>query len=84
MSKVGQLTVLNSLLDNPYFTDHPYYGTFLEQLKTAKARTPVPNYNAIEQTLSDAAQLALRGDMSVQDAMDAAADEIDALLAQNQ
>ncbi len=84
MSKVGQLTVLSSLLDDPYFTDHPYYGTFLEQLQTAKARTPVPNYNEIESTLSDAAQLALRGDMTAQEAMDAAAEEIDALLAQNQ
>ncbi len=84
MSKVGQLTVLNSLLDDPYFTDHPYYGIFLQQLQTAKARTPVPNYNEIESVLSDAAQLALRGEMSAQEAMDAAAEEIDSLLAQNQ
>src|SRR5690606_23896431 len=53
MSKVGQLTVLSSLLDDPYFTDHPYYGIFLEQLQTARARTPVPNYNEIESVLSD-------------------------------
>lgn len=81
MSKVGQLTVLNSLLDNEYFTNHPYYGIFLEQLQTARARTPHPKYNEIETVLSDAAQLALRGDMSVQEAMDAAAEEIDGLLA---
>jgi len=81
MSKVGQLTVLNSLLENPYFKDHPYYGVFLEQLKTAKARTPHPKYTQIETALSDAAQLALRGEMTAQEAMDAAAEEIDALLA---
>jgi multiple sugar transport system substrate-binding protein len=83
MSKVGQLTVLSSLLENEYFTDHPYYGIFLEQLQTAKARTPHPRYTEIETVLSDAAQLALRGEMSVQEAMDAAAEEIDAILADN-
>ncbi|MCB9449810.1 MAG: extracellular solute-binding protein [Anaerolineaceae bacterium] len=83
MSKVGQLTVLNSLIDNDYFTNHPYYGTFLEQLQTAKARTPSPAYNDIETVLGDAAQLVLRGEMSAQEAMDLAAEEIDALLAGN-
>jgi len=81
MSKVGQLTVLNSLLENEYFTDHPYYGVFLEQLQTAQARTPHPAYNEIETVLGDAAQLVLRGEMSAQEAMDLAAEEIDALLA---
>jgi multiple sugar transport system substrate-binding protein len=84
MSKVGQLTVLNRLLENEYFANHPYYGAFLEQLQTARARTPVPNYNEIETVLSDAAQLALRDEMSAQEAMDLAAEEIDALLAENQ
>lgn len=81
MSKVGQLTVLSSLIDDEYFTEHPYYGTFLEQLQTAGARTPHPAYNDIETVLADAAQLVLRGEMSAQEAMDLAAEEIDALLA---
>jgi multiple sugar transport system substrate-binding protein len=81
MSKVGQLTVLSSLLKNEYFVNHPYYGIFLEQLQTAKARTPHPAYTQIETVLGDAAQLVLRGEMSAQEAMDAAAEEIDALLA---
>lgn len=82
MSEVGQLTVLSALLDDPYFTDHPYYGIFLEQLQTARARTPHPAYTEIESILSDAAQLALRGEMSAQEAMDLAAEEIDSLLAE--
>src|SRR5690606_7332137 len=81
MSKVGQLTVLNSLLENEYFADHAYYGIFLEQLETARARTPHPKYTEIETILSEAAQLALRGEMTAQEAMDAAAEEIDAILA---
>ncbi len=81
MSQVGQLTVLSRLLEDEYFVNHPYYGIFLEQLQTAHARTPHPRYNEIEQVLSDAAQLALRGEMTAQEAMDAAAEEINALLA---
>jgi multiple sugar transport system substrate-binding protein len=83
MSKVGQLTVLNSLLENEYFVDHPYYGIFLEQLQTARARTPHPRYTEIETVLSDAAQFALRGEMTAQEAMDLAAEEIDSLLAES-
>lgn len=82
MTKVGQLTVLNDLLDDEYFETHPYYGVFLEQLQTAKARTPHPKYTQIETVLSEATQLALRGEMSAQEAMDLAAEEIDALLAE--
>jgi multiple sugar transport system substrate-binding protein len=82
MTKVGQLTVLNDLLDDEYFETHPYYGAFLEQLQTAKARTPHPKYTQIETVLSEATQLALRGEMSAQEAMDLAAEEIDALLAE--
>ena len=82
MSKVGQLTVLNHLLEDEYFTDHPYYGIFLEQLQTARARTPHPRYTEIESILNDAAQLVLRDEMSAQDAMDMAAEAIDAILAE--
>lgn len=81
MSQVGQLTVLESLLEDEYFTEHPYYGIFLEQLQTARARTPHPKYTEIEMILSDAAQLALRGELSAQEAMDLAAEAIDAILA---
>jgi multiple sugar transport system substrate-binding protein len=80
MSKVGQLTVLEELLEDEYFADHAYYGIFLEQLQTARARTPHPRYTEIESVLNDAAQLALRGELSAQEALDLAAEEIDAIL----
>jgi multiple sugar transport system substrate-binding protein len=82
MSTVGQLTVLTELLEDEYFTDHPYYPVFLEQLQTARARTPHPRYTEIETVLSDAAQLILRDEMSAQEALDAAAEEIDGLLSE--
>ena len=40
MGKVGQMPVLSSLVGNPDLPD--FYPTFMEQLKTANARTPVP------------------------------------------
>jgi len=82
MSKVGQLTVLPELLEDDYFVNHPYYPIFLEQLQSARARTPHPRYTDIETVLSDAGQLILRGEMSAQEALDAAAEEIDSLLAE--
>lgn len=80
MSETGQLTVLPALLETEYYQTHPYYGIFLEQLKTARARLPHPNWNSIEGVLTDAGQLILRGEMSAQEALDAAVEEIDALL----
>lgn len=82
MSTVGQLTVLNALVDSEYFTSHPYYPIFLEQLQTARARTPVPQWTSMEEVLSDAGQLILRGEASAQEALDMAAEEIDSILAQ--
>ncbi len=81
MSTVGQLTVLNALVDTDYFKNHPYYPMFLEQLQTARARTPVPQWTSMEETLSDAGQMILRGEASAQDALDSAAEEINSLLA---
>ncbi|MBN1563895.1 MAG: extracellular solute-binding protein [Anaerolineae bacterium] len=82
MSEVGQLTVKPALLESDYFQNHSYYGTFLQQLKTARARLPHPAWSQIEEVLTDAGQLILRGEASAQEALDMAAEEIDGLLAE--
>jgi multiple sugar transport system substrate-binding protein len=82
MSETGQLTVLPALLETEYYQTHPYYGIFLQQLETARARTPHPTWTQMEEVLTDAGQLILRGELSAQEALDAAAEEIDALLAE--
>lgn len=81
MSETGQLTVLPALLETDYYQNHPYYGVFLEQLKTARARLPHPAWVEIEDVMKQAGELILRGEMSSQEALDAAAEEIDGLLA---
>jgi multiple sugar transport system substrate-binding protein len=82
MAEVGQIPVLQDLAESDYMKNHPYYGIFMEQLKTAKARTPHPEWNKIDTVISEAFQLALRGDKSPKEALDEAAKKVDAILAQ--
>jgi len=79
MTKAGQLSVLNSLTSQ-VTAIHPYYATFLTQLKTAKARTPVPNYPKIDAVISTQVALAMQGKLTAQQAMDGAAAQIEPLL----
>jgi multiple sugar transport system substrate-binding protein len=81
MAETGQLMVLSELLESDYIQNHPYYGIFLEQLKTAKARTPHPSWTKMDEIITNAGQAILREEKSVQQALDEAAAEIDALLA---
>ncbi|KIY21465.1 MULTISPECIES: extracellular solute-binding protein [Mesobacillus] len=82
MADVGQIPVLQDLAESDYMKNHEYYGIFMEQLKTAKARTPHPEWNKIDTAISEAVQYALRGDKSPKDALDEATVKVDAILAQ--
>lgn len=78
MGKIGQMPVLSALAGHADLPD--YYPTFQEQLKTANARTPSPAWPKIDEAISNAVLKALRGDMSVQAALDEAAAAVTALL----
>jgi multiple sugar transport system substrate-binding protein len=81
MAEVGQMPVLASLGEQ--LTDiQDYYGVFVEQLATARPRTPTPAWPRIDEVLLTNIQQAVRGDVTVQEALDAAAAEIDGLLAE--
>jgi len=82
MAEVGQLPVRLDLIESDYIKSHAYYGIFLEQLKTSKARTAHPNWSTMDEIITNAGQLILRGEMTVQEALDDAAAQIDALLGQ--
>lgn len=81
MAEAGQMPVLTELLDTEYMQKHPFYGIFLQQLKTAKARTPHPAWPKIEDILTQAGQAILREEKAPQAALDEAAAQIDPLLA---
>jgi multiple sugar transport system substrate-binding protein len=81
MAEVGQMPVLTSVGDE-LTAIHDYYGVFVEQLATARPRTPTPAWPRIDDVLLTNIQQAVRGDVTVQEALDTAAGEIDALLAE--
>jgi multiple sugar transport system substrate-binding protein len=80
MGTTGQMPVLSSLTNDPALP--AFFSTFQEQLATAKARTPVPTWSGIDEAISNGVLAALRGDMPIQDALDAAATTVDGLLQQ--
>ncbi|WP_238005240.1 extracellular solute-binding protein [Dactylosporangium sp. AC04546] len=79
-AKAGQMSVLKDL---DQATINPTFGPFAQQLKTARPRPPVPSWSKINDLLEKKLQAAFKGDTSVQQALDAAAAEIDTLLAKD-
>ena len=77
-AKVGQMSVLRDL---DVVAVNPDYAPFVEQLKTARPRPPVPDWPKIDDLLQRHLQSAFKGEKTVQQALDGAAAEIDALLA---
>jgi multiple sugar transport system substrate-binding protein len=78
MAEVGVIPTLSSLTGNGSLPD--YFGIFMEQLETAQSRTPSPHWGEMDNIINNAFQFALRGEKSVQEALDDAAAEIDGLL----
>lgn len=81
MAKVGQMPVLSDL--GTQLTDiNAYYAPFVEQLQTARPRPVTPAWTQIDSILQDEIRAAFRGEKTVQEALDEAASQADALLAQ--
>ncbi|MGE5464369.1 MAG: extracellular solute-binding protein [Syntrophothermus sp.] len=78
MAEVGQMPVLASLQGDPAMPS--YFGVFQEQLKTAQARVPHPKWGDMDNAINNAYQRMLKGEQTPQEALDQAADEINALL----
>ncbi len=80
MADVGQVPVRMDVTDEAV-QKQPYFALFFEQLKTAKARLPHPNWPKIEDLLTSTGQAILRGEKGAQEALDELAPKIDSLLA---
>lgn len=78
MAEVGQMPTLPSLQGDPAMP--AYFGVFQEQLKTAQARVPHPKWGDMDNAINNAYQRMLKGEQTPQQALDQAADEINALL----
>jgi multiple sugar transport system substrate-binding protein len=81
MAQVGQMSIRKDL--KAQLTKiHPYYGVFVDQLATARPRTPHPAWPKMDTVIDTYVAKAIKGDLSVKDALTQAASQIDALLAQ--
>src|SRR6266511_1519715 len=78
MAEVGQMPTLASLAGDPSM--QPYFAVFQEQLKTAQARVPHPKWGDMDNAINNAYQRMLKGEQTPQEALDQAAEEINALL----
>jgi len=79
MAQLGVLPTLRSLADDPTLPDA--FGVFMRQLETARARTMSVYWYEIDILLNVRFQAMLRGEVTVESALNQAAAEIDALLA---
>ena len=79
MARAGQMTVLKNLTKQ-LVKIHPYYSVYLKQIATARPRTPTPKWPQIDKVLETELAKAFKGDETVQQALDSAAKQIDALL----
>ncbi|PKO05513.1 MAG: hypothetical protein CVU41_12870 [Chloroflexi bacterium HGW-Chloroflexi-3] len=77
---VGQMPVLKSAVESDTIKNHEFFGIFLEQLTTAKARTPHPRWSKIEEIMTNAGSAILNGEVSVKVGLDDAVSQIDPLL----
>ena len=80
MAHAGQMPVRTDV-SKELTKINAYFAIFAQQLKTARPRTPSPNWPKIDTILSNAVAAAIKGSSSTQQALDAAAKEIDPLLA---
>ena len=78
MAEVGVMPTLSSLVGNEALPD--YFDTFMVQLETAQARVPHPAWSEMDNAVNNAFQRMLNGDQTPQEALDQAAEEINALL----
>lgn len=81
MAEAGMIPVTTTAMEKLDTTNSPYVAVYMEQLQTAEARIPCSSWPKIEIILNTAFESAVRGNVTVQEALDTAAAEIDALLA---
>ncbi len=79
MAKVGVMPTLKALTGSKELP--AYFEVFMKQLETAQARVAHPAWGEMDDAINAAFTKALKGDKSVQEALDEAAKTIDALLA---
>lgn len=83
MEVAGQMSTLKRLPKTPLLKGLGYFNIFRQQLRTAVARPPIPQYSQVDTDISNQVALAAQGRESVKKALNTATKEIDALLSSN-
>lgn len=81
MAEVGQMPVLTDA-SSELGAIHDYYPLFADQLESARPRPATPAWPKIDEVLQTEVRSAMQGEISVEDALGSAAEQIDALLSQ--
>ncbi|MCM3665818.1 extracellular solute-binding protein [Mesobacillus subterraneus] len=80
MSETGLIPSNKEAANDPEFLKVPFAKEYVEQLKTAMPRTPIPQWSEIEAIINQNFEKVVRGKMSAEDAMNDAAKKADSLL----
>ena len=80
MCDAGMIPVTKSATGKMDTSATAYLDAYLEQLETAKPRTPSANWGQIDSLLGNTFETIIRGEASAKDALDQAATQVDALL----
>lgn len=80
MAETAQISILKSVADSDYVKNHEFYPVYMEQLKTAKARTVHPGWQRMDAAIKLGIEEAINGVKTVQEALDDVADEINAII----
>lgn len=76
--KLGQIPVNLGAYDKVDVSDNRILATFMEQMKTAIARPKVMKYGQLEEIINPLMESALKGDVTVRQALETAVQRIDA------
>jgi multiple sugar transport system substrate-binding protein len=80
LATVGQMPVLKSVIASSDIQNHSFFGIFLQQLETAKARTPHQNWTRMEDAYNQAGSIFLAGELTFEQSIGETAKAIDGLL----
>ena len=79
MAQVGVMPTLSALTGSKDLP--PYFEVFMKQLETAQARVADPHWSEMDDAINAAFTKILKGEATVQEALDEAAKTIDGLIA---
>ncbi len=80
MAETAQISILKSVADSDYVKNHEFYPVYMDQLKTARARTVHPGWQRMDAAIKLGIEEVINGVKTVQEALDDVADEINAII----